>query len=1492
MRVSIILEALTGSFETDMKRASKATEKAAREMEKNLKESGKAIGEAFAIAATAVAVLVKSSINSFDQLSKMSQKVGVSVEALSALKVQAGLADVEIEGLQTGLVKFSKIISEAAGGGKTQAAAFKAIGVSLMDVNGQLKPTEALLAEVADKFQGYKDGASKAALAVALFGRAGADLIPMLNEGADGMAAAREEAEKFGQVIGAETAKQAEQFNDNLTRAGLLVTGFGNQIAAKLLPALSNLSDQYIDAAKESHGFEDAADAVVTVLKTLARAAILVKGAIEVMVNFLAAGVDILIGFAKIAKSVAEGLGQATAGAILTIKGDLAGADAAFDQSKKTFSTGWDEGAEKIKSAISAATSGVGEIISRNGELIDALDAPLKKVAERGKDFQNVIAGIGPLVEKTNAPIIDLAGNAEKSADAFAKLQEKIADGQQKLEAMANGITAHLDPESEILAKFRNEVVELGQVAQEQFDKIEQARTSPGGSDAEAAAQQAAAQDALTLGLHNLIAVRDQDISSIERQHDVTALVLNDLAAEARLIGMTASQRRIEETVLRAVAEAKKQNAAAGREIVKVDEARIRQAAKLNEALNLAASINVKSPLFEMIDQAKELGDALKKGLEEGLDPELLKPLQDAIAKTNAQIQNESIGSFKALLGAVQTFSKEGSSGFKSMEKGMAALSIVQDLIAIKAAVTAVLTQGEGEPYSAWARMAAMAAAVAPLLASIGASISVFGGGSGGPSSNSAEVRQAVQGTGSVLGDADAKSESIANAVEITANATEQLVGINRGMLRALQGLQAALGDAGGMIARGAGNVDFPKESGGGLFLGLFGSSKTIIDQGIIIAGGTLQSMLDNIVVGAYQTIHNNGGLFGGSSDHDNVVNISDEFARQFQLIIGSIADTVREGAEALGILPAEIEAAMAAFRVEEIRISLKDLTAEEQQAELEAVFSRMFDGLAGAVVPFIEQFQQVGEGLGETLIRIATEVQVVQEGMRQLGLAIDEADPERFAQISDALITAVGGIDAFISGMQSFVANFASDADKLSVATAAINSAFEQAGLTVPATDEAMWALMQTLDATTEEGQQQIATLLRLSDTARQYYDLLDKAEKARLDYIRKSIDIQAELNPSGGFIGGRMDIEQWAADTAQSLNDLARAAGRSGAATRDLTNVQNVAAQRLAQLIEKLKGELRDLAVTLGYTTQADTIESLTSQIESMSSASSDAAGAIGSAIDSMREKMNLLLGDLSPFNDQKKLELALEGLRAGTVDASTVLEIGRRLYASTSNYTNLFNQVMGMAQFGQPDIGSAGGATEAQGRTLAELIAARDALLAAQRPEMADELARRLAELAYATGEDFAAIAEQQGFTLDQLGEDLNLNSEQLTAYLDQLQSQFEEQDFAQVGQMFQFEIRSSTDRIVAAITGEPSKALEESDQRMQQITDQQAADRAASDQRVVDAIDRQTSAIIAASSGDSAELAQILDLTRRDLRETFNGVIASGERGRFNTPLQIR
>jgi lambda family phage tail tape measure protein len=182
---------------------------------------------------------IKGQIDAQDQLFKMSQKVGIATDELSKLQYAAKLSDVDTQALQGGLVKLSKGMSEAAMKTGSAYNAFQAMGLSVRNADGSLKSSGQMLAEVADKFTGYEDSAEKAALAVAIFGRSGADLIPLLNQGATGLKEAGDEAYRFGAVVMPEAAKQAEIFNDNMSRLGTVIGGVGKSIANELLTPIN-----------------------------------------------------------------------------------------------------------------------------------------------------------------------------------------------------------------------------------------------------------------------------------------------------------------------------------------------------------------------------------------------------------------------------------------------------------------------------------------------------------------------------------------------------------------------------------------------------------------------------------------------------------------------------------------------------------------------------------------------------------------------------------------------------------------------------------------------------------------------------------------------------------------------------------------------------------------------------------------------------------------------------------------------------------------------------------------------------------------------------------------------------------------------------------------------------------------------------------------------------------------------------------------------------
>jgi hypothetical protein len=216
-------------------------------------------------AALSVAGLIatgKAAIDTADDLSKLSQKTGISVESLSLLKPISEQSGISLEGLAKGMQKLATSMVEAAGGSKQQVEVFSRLGVSVKDAAGQIRPTEAVLLDLADAFSAMPDGAEKSALAVKLFGKAGVEMIPFLNQGRAGIEALKQRFKELGLEISGDTAKAAELFNDTLDTVKQALSGIGVRIAEAALPALQRFADALVSLASHS-------DAILVVMRAL-----------------------------------------------------------------------------------------------------------------------------------------------------------------------------------------------------------------------------------------------------------------------------------------------------------------------------------------------------------------------------------------------------------------------------------------------------------------------------------------------------------------------------------------------------------------------------------------------------------------------------------------------------------------------------------------------------------------------------------------------------------------------------------------------------------------------------------------------------------------------------------------------------------------------------------------------------------------------------------------------------------------------------------------------------------------------------------------------------------------------------------------------------------------------------------------------------------------------------------------------------------------------
>ncbi|MCT6721657.1 hypothetical protein [Acidovorax sp. K2F] len=244
-----------------------AREKAenASKAQKGLRESISSVADSSAVAARAMGALglvlsaafsgasVKAAADVADNLDDMAEKSGIAVRELSALRYAGEVVGTPLESISTGIRKLGQNMAAAAGGAKEQAAAFKAVGVSIRESDGSLRSQDAVLADIATKFAGYRDGAEKSALAIELFGKQGEALIPLLNQGASGIASLRVEGEKLGAVFGGEVAKQAADFNDSLKKIQLSSEGARLAVAGELLPTLNQLTQAFIETREGSN---------------------------------------------------------------------------------------------------------------------------------------------------------------------------------------------------------------------------------------------------------------------------------------------------------------------------------------------------------------------------------------------------------------------------------------------------------------------------------------------------------------------------------------------------------------------------------------------------------------------------------------------------------------------------------------------------------------------------------------------------------------------------------------------------------------------------------------------------------------------------------------------------------------------------------------------------------------------------------------------------------------------------------------------------------------------------------------------------------------------------------------------------------------------------------------------------------------------------------------------------------------------------------------
>jgi hypothetical protein len=186
------------------------------------------------LSAGAIVEFGKAAFDAAAHIEHESQVLGLTSTAYQVFVESARLAGVETETVDSTLRKFNNSLGAAQEGTTAQAKAFRELGV-----NASLPAQDALPA-IARALLDMTDKAEKARLETVLFGRAGQELNPALEQWAQGTDDLKGKLSDLGTILSPEVTKAAEDAHIKLD------TAF-KQFQTSYTPAVISLTDAFTD---------------------------------------------------------------------------------------------------------------------------------------------------------------------------------------------------------------------------------------------------------------------------------------------------------------------------------------------------------------------------------------------------------------------------------------------------------------------------------------------------------------------------------------------------------------------------------------------------------------------------------------------------------------------------------------------------------------------------------------------------------------------------------------------------------------------------------------------------------------------------------------------------------------------------------------------------------------------------------------------------------------------------------------------------------------------------------------------------------------------------------------------------------------------------------------------------------------------------------------------------------------------------------------------
>lgn len=225
------------------------------------KKLGKLAGGIKAVGAglAAVAAVGAAGIFATDQILKaisdyqdLADQTGATAAGIASMQQAADISGTSLDKVAGASVKLTQNLQKLGTEGNDTAEALKALGINTAEFQ-KLSPDEQLK-KVAASMADFKDGAEKTAVAIGLFGKAGAELIPFLNDLA--------ENQQSNINLTDEQIKAADEYAKAQARAMSDLSQLSKIAALQAAPAFQIFTNALTMTAKQMLGIDEQADAL------------------------------------------------------------------------------------------------------------------------------------------------------------------------------------------------------------------------------------------------------------------------------------------------------------------------------------------------------------------------------------------------------------------------------------------------------------------------------------------------------------------------------------------------------------------------------------------------------------------------------------------------------------------------------------------------------------------------------------------------------------------------------------------------------------------------------------------------------------------------------------------------------------------------------------------------------------------------------------------------------------------------------------------------------------------------------------------------------------------------------------------------------------------------------------------------------------------------------------------------------------------------------